>query len=78
MAWRLDLFGRHCARCRHRTTCDYRPVLDAPHDFAPGPCPVISRLTDYIADVHLPHAIPFGDSRTMLPAEFADTADPAI
>jgi uncharacterized protein len=35
---------RHCAGCGHRDTCDTRAVVDYPHAFEPGPCPIESSL----------------------------------
>lgn len=43
-----DLLRRHCRQCRFRGTCDGYPVLARPHDWAEGPCPIASRVLDYI------------------------------
>lgn len=39
---------RHCATCRYQAACDAGPILRYPHDYAPGPCPLESRLCDHI------------------------------
>lgn len=43
-----DLLRRHCRQCRFRGACDGYAVLARPHDWAEGPCPIASRVLDYI------------------------------
>lgn len=42
------LLARHCGRCRYRGACDGHPVLSAPHRWPEGPCPIASRVCEFI------------------------------
>ncbi len=39
---------RHCSACRYEGACDARPVLEQPHSYPAGACPLESRLCDHI------------------------------
>jgi uncharacterized protein len=41
---------RHCAGCPHGGVCDTRAIFDYPHAFAPGPCPIESRLLTIVEE----------------------------
>ena len=45
---RAKLYGRHCASCRFQDVCDGKAVLEIPNAFAAGPCPIVSRLYEYV------------------------------
>ncbi|MGZ9074186.1 MAG: radical SAM protein [Burkholderiaceae bacterium] len=43
-----ELLVRHCRQCRYRGGCEGYPVLARPHHWADGPCPIASRVCNYI------------------------------
>jgi uncharacterized protein len=43
-----ELADRHCGNCRYSGACDRHPVLARPHSWPAGPCPIVSRVCDYI------------------------------
>lgn len=45
-----ELIQRHCRSCTHRGACDGHPVLARPHAWPAGPCPIVARVCDRIAE----------------------------
>lgn len=43
-----ELLRRHCSQCRYRGACDGYPVLARPQQWVAGPCPIASRVCNYI------------------------------
>ena len=66
---------KHCTTCRYSGACDAGPILSHPHDYASGPCPLESRLFDYIEQVldrsRSDAAELFGRTSAKLPAALA-------
>ena len=72
------LRAKHCTTCRYGRACDSGPILMHPHDYPSGPCPLESRLCDYIESEldrsRLDAVELFGWTSAELPAALAGAA----